>query len=45
VSNSSTNFGIAIFEDVPNDDQGTKLFASSENATISIRPKLSVTFN
>ena len=45
VSNSSTNYGVLLKEDAPSNNQGTKLFASSENATISIRPKLTVTFN
>ncbi|HEC60888.1 MAG TPA: DNRLRE domain-containing protein [bacterium] len=42
VSNASSNYGVLLMEDSPSASDGAKDFASSEHATLSSRPKLTV---
>ncbi len=44
VSNASSNYGVILMEDSPSASDGTKDFASSEHATLSSRPKLTVSY-
>lgn len=46
VANSSTNYGMIFVETTPKStSNGTKCFASKEYATVSSRPKLTVTYS
>ena len=44
VSNALSNYGVILMEDSPSVIDGTKDFASSEHATVSWRPKLTVLY-
>ncbi len=44
VSSASSNYGVILMEDSPSGSDGTKDFASSEHATLSWRPQLTVLY-